>query len=337
MLTDTNKNNTDKTSTEKIAGGTIQHTPPANMIDGKKQAGMLLDALARNVQDFKQKTGITPALAVVLVGNDPASQVYVRNKIKKTEAAGMRSVAHYLPETTTQERLMQLIQQLNQDKTIHAVLVQLPLPHQMNSHEIICAIVPEKDVDGFHPLNAGLLSTGKSGVVPCTPSGVMKLLASVCPDLTGMHAVILGRSNIVGKPLVHLLSQANCTVSLLHSRTRDIPAHVRQADIMIAAVGKPAMVQADWIKPGAIVIDVGINRITLTNGIQKLVGDVDFDRVKNKAKAITPVPGGVGPMTIACLLENTLNLARKHYERNNSRETSDISKTSYMHAHVHLD
>ena len=281
------------------------------LIDGKQQAQNLINQLTNEVAEFKQCIGITPTLAVVLVGDDPASQVYVNNKIKQTKAVGMDSLAYHLPASVKQEVLIHRIKQLNEDPEVHAILVQLPLPEHIDSHSVICTIHPDKDVDGFHPTNIGLLTAGKPGIVPCTPLGVMKLLASVKTDLTGLDAVVIGRSNIVGKPLVHLLMQADCTVTLTHSKTTEIAHHVKRADIVIAAVGLAHMVRADWVKPGAVVIDVGINRISRTDGKSQLVGDVDFAAVSQIAGAITPVPGGVGPMTIACLLANTLELAKQ--------------------------
>lgn len=280
------------------------------IINGKQHAQILTNQLTKDIAKFKQSTKITPALAVVLVGDDPASQVYVNNKIKKTEAVGMQSLAYRLPASISEKVLIQRIQDLNMDPKIHGILVQLPLPQQIDSHSIIRAIDPDKDVDGFHPINVGLLATGKPKFIPCTPLGVIKLLHNVKPNLNGLNAVIIGRSNLVGKPLIHLLTQANCTVTLLHSHSKNIQDHVKQADLIIAAVGQAQMVKGDWIKPGAIVIDVGINRIKQADGKSQLVGDVDFSEVSQIASAITPVPGGVGPMTIACLLTNTLQAAK---------------------------
>ena len=280
------------------------------IINGKQHAQNLTNQLTKDITKFKQSTRITPALAVVLVGDDPASQIYVNNKIKKTEAVGMQSLAYHLPANISEKTLIQRIQDLNMDPKIHGILVQLPLPQHIDSHSVICAIDPNKDVDGFHPINVGLLATGQPKFVPCTPLGVTKLLHSVKPDLSGLNAVIIGRSNLVGKPLMHLLIQANCTVTLLHSHSKSIQDQVKRGDLVIAAVGQAQMVKANWIKPGAIVIDVGINRIKLADGQSQLVGDVDFSEVSQVAGAITPVPGGVGPMTIACLLANTLKAAK---------------------------
>jgi methylenetetrahydrofolate dehydrogenase (NADP+)/methenyltetrahydrofolate cyclohydrolase len=248
----------------------------------------------------------------VLVGENPASQVYVGAKARQTVEVGMRSFEIRLDAQTTQADLLAHIQRLNADDAVDGILVQLPLPGHLDSARILAAIVPEKDVDGFHVVNAGLLATGGAGVVPCTPKGAMLLIRSVVPDLSGLEAVVIGRSNIVGKPIAHLLLQADCTVTVAHSRSRDLPALARRADILIAAVGRPNMVRGNWIKPGAVVIDVGINRIAAPEkgeGKTRLVGDVDFNEAKDVAGAITPVPGGVGPMTIACLLDNTLRIA----------------------------
>ena len=253
--------------------------------------------------------GFVPGLAVVLVGDNPASQVYVRSKAKQTVEAGMRSIEHKLAETTTEADLLALVKALNTDPTIDGILVQLPLPSHINADLILETIDPAKDVDGFHPVNAGRLMTGTGGLVPCTPLGSLKLIKSVRADLSGLDAVVVGRSNIVGKPMAQLLIGENCTVTMAHSRTRDLPAVCRRADILIAAVGRPLMVKGDWVKEGAIVIDVGINRVDapdLGPGKTRLVGDVDFEAARQRAGAITPVPGGVGPMTIACLLANTV-------------------------------
>ncbi len=285
----------------------------AKVIDGKAFAAKMRAQIATATNDVAAKAGRAPGLAVVLVGEDPASQVYVRNKGKQTKEVGMASFTHNLPETTTQEALLALIAKLNQDEAVDGILVQLPLPKHMDEHEVINAIAPEKDVDGFHVINSGKLITGQPSLVPCTPLGCLLLLRAHVPTLAGKHAVVLGRSNIVGKPVAQLLLQESCTVTIAHSRTQDAPALCQQADILVAAVGRPKMVQADWIKPGAVVIDVGINRVEV-GGKARLVGDVDFDSVSQVASAITPVPGGVGPMTIACLLRNTLQAfcARMH-------------------------
>lgn len=278
-------------------------------IDGKAFAAGLRAEIGRAVAGLKAAHGVTPGLAVVLVGADPASQVYVRNKDKAVTEVGMVSFPHHLPATTSQAALLDLVRTLNTDPRVHGILVQLPLPRGLDAQEVLNTIDPAKDVDGFHPVNAGRLASGLPGLVPCTPLGSMMLLRSVQPQLAGLHAVVVGRSNIVGKPVAQLLLQADCTVTIAHSRTRDLPAICRQADILVAAVGRPEMVRGDWIKPGALVIDVGINRIDLADGKTRLVGDVAFNEVVPHAAAITPVPGGVGPMTIACLLRNTLQAA----------------------------
>ena len=282
----------------------------ATIIDGKASAEKLRTRIATEVAELKTSNRITPGLTVIRVGEDPASEVYVRNKVKQTAEAGMISNEHHLPDTITQDALLAIVKQLNDDANVHGILVQLPLPKHIDADAIIQTIAPDKDVDGFHILNAGRLAVGQDGFVPCTPLGCMMLLLDTLGDLSGKHAVIIGRSNIVGKPMAQLLLRANCTVTLAHSRSADLPALVRQADIVVAAVGKPEMVKGDWIKPGACVIDVGINRVT-TDGKTKLVGDVDFAEVFQVAGAITPVPGGVGPMTIACLLQNTLTAAKQ--------------------------
>jgi methylenetetrahydrofolate dehydrogenase (NADP+)/methenyltetrahydrofolate cyclohydrolase len=255
---------------------------------------------------------LSPGLAVVLVGEDPASQVYVRNKSRAAVEAGIQSWQHTLPAETTQAEVLALVETLNKDAKVHGILVQLPLPRQIDAQTVIAAIDPDKDVDGFHPVNAGRLSLGLPSFVPCTPQGCMILLREVLPDLAGKRAIILGRSNIVGKPVAQLLLQADCTVTIAHSRTRDLADECRRADIVVAAIGKPEFVKGDWIKEGAVVIDVGINRIedVLNAGKTRLVGDVDFAGASKHAAAITPVPGGVGPMTIACLLRNTVLGAR---------------------------
>ncbi len=275
-------------------------------IDGKAFAQGLRVRVAAQVEQLKAEHGITPGLTVVLVGEDPASQVYVRNKGKQTREAGMVSNQHQLPETTTQGELLDLIATLNADDSVHGILVQLPLPSQIDSEAVINAIDPAKDVDGFHLTNVGNLWVGADSLTPCTPSGCVMLLKDQLGSLSGKHAIILGRSNIVGKPMAALLLREHCTVTIAHSRTQDLAGECRRADIVIAAVGRPKMVAGDWIKPGAVVIDVGINRIETEDGKTRLVGDVDFDSVQGIAGAITPVPGGVGPMTIACLLNNTV-------------------------------
>lgn len=281
----------------------------ATLIDGKKIADDLLAQVAQDVQTFKKQHDITPALAVVLVGEDPASQVYVRNKIAKAEASGIRSIEHRLSEDTTQAELESLIDNLNADADVHGILVQLPLPKHLDEDIVINRIAAEKDVDGFHPDNVAALAIGSPKIVPCTPQGCMMMLEQTLgEDLSGKHAVVIGRSNIVGKPMAALLLQANCTVTVVHSRTQNIAELCRQADIIVAAVGVAQLVKADWVKPGAAVIDVGIN-VIYPDGKRKLVGDVDFADVETVAGAITPVPGGVGPMTIANLLKNTLTAA----------------------------
>ena len=279
------------------------------IIDGKAFAVELRARVATAVSRLRSSHGLIPGLAVVLVGEDPASEVYVRNKGKQTVEVGMASFEHRLSDQTTERELLVLIDQLNSDPTVHGILVQLPLPAQINTHAVINAIDPDKDVDGFHLINVGRLTTGESGLVPCTPLGCMMLLRAYAGDLSGQNAVIVGRSNIVGKPMAALLLAAHCTVTVAHSRTKDLTDVCRQADILIAAVGRAEMIQGDWIKPGATVIDVGINRIDGENGKKRLVGDVEFASASAVAGAITPVPGGVGPMTIACLLRNTVQAA----------------------------
>lgn len=279
------------------------------IMDGKAFAAELRGRVATAVSHLESSHGLIPGLAVVLVGEDPASEVYVRNKGKQTVEVGMASFEHRLSDQTTERELLVLIDQLNSDPTVHGILVQLPLPAQINSHAVINAIDPDKDVDGFHLVNVGRLTTGESGLVPCTPLGCMMLLRAYAGDLSGQNAVIVGRSNIVGKPMAALLLAAHCTVTVAHSRTKDLTDVCRQADILIAAVGRAEMIQGDWIKPGATVIDVGINRIDGENGKKRLVGDVEFASASAVAGAITPVPGGVGPMTIACLLRNTVQAA----------------------------
>lgn len=282
----------------------------AKIIDGKAFAAKLRAKIATQVTALKDKHGITPGLAVILVGEDPASQVYVRNKGKQTTEAGMNSYEFKMPPTISQSELIDKINELNNDKTVHGILVQLPLPSGIDEREIINAISPEKDVDGFHAINVGKLATGQTdGMVPCTPFGCMMLIKDTMPDLTGKLAVVIGRSNIVGKPMAQLLLRENCTVTMAHSRTRDLAGECRRADIVISAVGVEEIVRGDWIKPGAVVIDVGINRVQLSDGSAKLSGDVCFEEVVKVAGAVTPVPGGVGPMTIACLLNNTLKAA----------------------------
>lgn len=278
----------------------------ATIIDGKAFAANVREKVAGHVARLKEENDITPGLAVVLVGEDPASQVYVRSKGKQTVEVGMNSFEHKLDADTAEEDLLALIDQLNNDPAVHGILVQLPLPGHLNEDLVINSIDPAKDVDGFHISNVGLLGTGQKSMVPCTPLGCLMMLRDHHGSLSGMSAVVIGRSNIVGKPMAQLLLGDSCTVTIAHSRTKDLPAVVRQADIVVAAVGRPQMVQGDWIKPGATVIDVGINRIEKPEGGTRLVGDADYDSCAAVAGAITPVPGGVGPMTIACLLANTL-------------------------------
>jgi methylenetetrahydrofolate dehydrogenase (NADP+)/methenyltetrahydrofolate cyclohydrolase len=279
-------------------------------IDGKAVAALLRTEVAAGVAAFKTRHGTVPGLAVVLVGEDPASAVYVRNKGRETVTAGMNSFEHKLPVETDEETLVQLVETLNADPAVHGILVQLPLPGHMNADRVIATIDPNKDVDGFHVVNAGRLAVGLDGLVPCTPLGCLMMLKRTLGDLTGLHAVVVGRSNIVGKPMAALLLRESCTVTIAHSRTKDLPGLCRTADILVAAVGRSEMVKGDWIKPGATVIDVGINRIDKPEGGTRLVGDVAYAEAQGIAGAITPVPGGVGPMTIACLLSNTLTAAR---------------------------
>ena len=281
----------------------------ATIIDGKAFSANLRSEIGRKVEILKRDHALTPGLAVVLVGEDPASQVYVRSKGKQTVEAGMNSYEHKLDVGTSQEDLLALVDQLNNDPEVHGILVQLPLPAHIDEEAVINSISVDKDVDGFHLSNVGRLSIGAEGIVPCTPLGSLMMLKDHLGDLSGLKAIIVGRSNIVGKPMAALLLKESCTVTIAHSRTRDLPGECRQADILVAAVGRPEMVKGDWIKPGATVIDVGINRIEKEDGGTRLVGDVDFDSAAEVAGAITPVPGGVGPMTIACLLHNTLQQA----------------------------
>jgi methylenetetrahydrofolate dehydrogenase (NADP+)/methenyltetrahydrofolate cyclohydrolase len=278
----------------------------ARIIDGKAAAAELRAEIAREIAVLKAAGKPVPGLHVVLVGEDPASKVYVASKEKLAAEIGMNSVAHRLPAETTEAALLAKIAELNADDGVDGILVQLPLPKHIDTGRIIDAIDPAKDVDGLHPINAGLLAGGKNGLVPCTPLGCMLLLKQALPSLSGLEAVVIGRSELVGRPVAQLLLQADCTVTIAHSRTRDLPAVVKRADIVVAAVGRPRMVKGDWIKPGATVIDVGINR--MPDG--KLAGDVDYVEAAAVAGAITPVPGGVGPMTIACLLRNTLTAYR---------------------------
>ena len=278
----------------------------AQILDGKACAKQVRGKVAEAVLALKDQHGLTPGLAVVLVGADPASEVYVKNKAKQTLAAGMESFEHRLDGETTEDELLALIDRLNGDVAVHGILVQLPLPPQIDEAKIINAIDPLKDVDGFHAINAGRLAIGQAAMVPCTPVGCVILAKMARPDLTGLDAVVIGRSNIVGKPVAQLLLQEHCTVTIAHSRTKNLADIVARADLVIAAAGQQELVRRDWVKPGAIVIDVGIHRLTGEDGKTKLVGDVAFDEVVGVASAITPVPGGVGPMTIACLLRSTV-------------------------------
>ena len=287
----------------------------AALIDGKAFSQTMVERVAAAASRLEKAHGIKPGLAVVIVGEDPASQIYVRNKGETTQKAGMRSDTHRLPDTTTQAELLALIATLNADAGIHGILVQLPLPKHIDSAAVLGAIDPDKDVDGFHVVNVGRLAVGLPGMIPCTPLGSLMMLKDQLGDLSGLNAVIVGRSNIVGKPMAQLLLGESCTVTIAHSRTRDLPALCRTADILVAAVGRPEMIKGDWIKPGATVIDVGINRVPskdpakAAEGKTRVVGDVDFNEAVEVAGRITPVPGGVGPMTIACLLANTYTAA----------------------------
>ena len=283
----------------------------ARRIDGKAFAGKILAEVSEGVSGLKSSRGFIPGLAVVLVGDDPASQVYIRNKVKQTEACGMKSFQHMLDASASRNTLMKLIDSLNNNREVHGILVQLPLPAHLDPRDVIEAIDPKKDVDGFHTFNVGELWTGGNAFIPCTPLGCLKLLKSVEPNIAGKNAVVIGRSNIVGRPMAALLLNESATVTIAHSQTANLSMICRQADILVAAVGHPQMVKEDWIKPGAIVLDVGINRIETADGRGRLVGDVDFDAVSKVAGAITPVPGGPGPMTIACLLANTLEAAKR--------------------------
>jgi methylenetetrahydrofolate dehydrogenase (NADP+) / methenyltetrahydrofolate cyclohydrolase len=281
----------------------------ARIIDGKLVATQLRERVAQEVARIERAHALKPGLAVVLVGHDPASEVYVRSKATQTRAAGMASFEHTLLAEATEAELLDLVGQLNRDPAVHGILVQLPLPKAIDSHRIIAAIDPAKDVDGLHPINAGRLASGFDALTPCTPLGCILLTKTVHASLAGMNAIVIGRSNLVGRPLLQLLLNENATVTIAHSRSRDLPQLCRQADLVYAAVGRPEMVRGDWIRPGATVIDVGINRIPGTDGKNRLVGDVAFDEAVKVAGAITPVPGGVGPMTVACLLVNTLRAA----------------------------
>ena len=283
----------------------------AKIIDGKKLADKICNDVSKQADIIQKNHGIQPGLAVVLVGEDPASQIYVKNKGKRTIEVGFRSFEHKLDKKTSEKELLALVTKLNNDKTVNGILVQLPLPEQIDAQKILDAINPEKDVDGFHAVNSGKLWSGLEGMVPCTPLGCLIMLKETLKDLTGMNVVVVGRSNIVGKPIACLLLKEHCTVTIAHSRTKDLPEVCRGADILVAAVGRAEMIKGSWIKPGCTVIDVGINRVEKEDGKTKLVGDVDFEDAKKNAKFITPVPGGVGPMTIACLLVNTLTATRR--------------------------
>ncbi|WEK07761.1 MAG: bifunctional methylenetetrahydrofolate dehydrogenase/methenyltetrahydrofolate cyclohydrolase FolD [Candidatus Pseudomonas colombiensis] len=283
-------------------------TAQASVIDGKAFAEILRKDVTVGARAFREKRGKAPGLAVVLVGNDPASQVYVKTKMKKALESGIESFPHLLDSGTSEADLLNLIDKLNNDRYVHGILVQLPLPAHIDESKVIAAINPAKDVDGFHPINVGLLGQGKAQLIPCTPLGCLMMLKDQLGDLSGKKAVIVGRSNIVGKPMANLLLQEHCTVTIVHSRTRDLIAECRQADILVVAMGRAEFIDARAIKPGAVVIDVGINRVE-KNGASVLVGDVDFNSAMDVAGAITPVPGGVGPMTVACLMKNTLTAA----------------------------
>jgi methylenetetrahydrofolate dehydrogenase (NADP+)/methenyltetrahydrofolate cyclohydrolase len=280
----------------------------ATIIDGRAVAERLRERIAARTARLASQ-GLVPGLAVVLVGEDPASQVYVGSKTKQAAAAGIKHFDHRLPATTDTAQLIELVNRLNAQPDVHGILVQLPLPVGVDSAAVLAAIDPSKDVDGFHAMNAGRLALGQPATVPCTPLGCLILIREVLPNLAGKRALVVGRSNIVGKPMAQLLLQNDCTVTIAHSRTRDLPQLCREAEILVAAIGRPKAIAGDWIRPGAVVIDVGINRVTAADGKNKLVGDVDYDGALAHAAAITPVPGGVGPMTIACLLMNTLNAA----------------------------
>jgi methylenetetrahydrofolate dehydrogenase (NADP+)/methenyltetrahydrofolate cyclohydrolase len=284
---------------------------PARLIDGKAFAAGLRQRVAERAADFAAETGRAPGLAVVLVGEHPPSAAYVRSKAKATREAGMESFEHKLPADVSQAHLISLVDQLNSDDRVDGILVQLPLPGAIDEQAVITSIDPAKDVDGFHPMNAGRLAVGLEALVPCTPLGCLMLLQHELGDLSGLNAIVVGRSNIVGKPMAQLLIQANCTVTVAHSRTHDLPAAVGRSDIVVAAVGRPELIRGQWLKPGATVIDVGQERVDQPDGTRRLLGDVAFDEALDVAGAITPVPGGVGPMTIACLLRNTVVAAHR--------------------------
>ena len=278
------------------------------IIDGKKIAGVILDEVAAGVESFKERNTVAPGLAVVQVGDDQASQVYVSNKVRTAKKVGLVSIEYRLPDDSTQETVNTLIERLNEDPSVHGILVQLPLPVHLDANQVIDRINAEKDVDGFHPVNVGTLSLGRSTLTPCTPLGCMIILEQLLGDLTGKNAVVIGASNIVGKPMAAMLLEACCSVTMLHKYSEDIPKTAATADILVVAAGVPEMVKAHWVKPGAVVLDVGITAKQI-DGKRKLFGDVDFDNVKEVAAAISPVPGGIGPMTIACLMKNTLTAA----------------------------
>jgi methylenetetrahydrofolate dehydrogenase (NADP+)/methenyltetrahydrofolate cyclohydrolase len=292
-------------------------SPTAKVIDGKIYAERVRAQVAEEVAQLKAEHGLQPGLAVVLVGDDPASQIYVRNKGEQSRAAGMHSVTHLLPADTPQDVLMRLVAELNDDPLIHGILVQLPLPKHLDEKAVLMVLNPEKDVDGLTMINAGRLASGLPGLYPCTPVGSMILLREAVGDLTGLNAVVVGRSMLVGRPIAQLLLQADCTVTIAHSRSRDLPAICRQADVLVAAVGRPRMIKGDWIKPGAAVIDVGINRVPFDDPVKaaagrtKVVGDVDFKQASQVAGWLTPAPGGVGLMTVAVLLQNTVSAAKR--------------------------
>ncbi|MEE2694507.1 MAG: bifunctional methylenetetrahydrofolate dehydrogenase/methenyltetrahydrofolate cyclohydrolase FolD [Pseudomonadota bacterium] len=283
--------------------------PQAQVIDGKAAAEKLRATLGSVVKKLKRDHSLVPGLAVVMVGDDPASRIYTQNKVKQTSAIGMHSIHRDFPANVREAQLAQELRTLNENQSIHGILVQLPLPSHIDTNRILSLVSPEKDVDGFHPINVGRLASGINGLVPCTPQGCLLLLKQVKSDLTGSHAVIVGRSNIVGKPLAQLLLAENCSTTIVHSKTPDPQKLCSQADILVSAAGRPAMIKGSWIKSGSIVLDVGINRITTSDGAKRIVGDVAFEDAARVASAITPVPGGVGPMTIACLLRNCVKAA----------------------------
>ncbi|HAO55823.1 MAG TPA: bifunctional methylenetetrahydrofolate dehydrogenase/methenyltetrahydrofolate cyclohydrolase FolD [Gammaproteobacteria bacterium] len=283
----------------------------AIVIDGSAMAERLRNEVAHRVEAFRSATSIDPSLAVVMVGDDAASQVYVRNKMKQTAVVGIRSVEKRLPRQASESEVLEIIQELNEDSSIHGILVQLPLPEHIDPSVVVDAIDPNKDVDGLHRNNVAALVLGEEGLVPCTPTGCLLMLRQYAENLSGMRAVILGRSRLVGKPLAELLLRENCTVTMAHSKTAELPTLCRSADILVAAIGRPNFVQGEWIKPGAIVIDVGMNRIKDNDGKRRLVGDVDYQAALSVAQAVSPVPGGVGPMTVVCLLRNTIQAAER--------------------------